>query len=137
MPAFVEALGPSNVNPAKPVMGAEDFSLYSEGNVPICMFWLGTLSPERIAAAAAKGETLARAPLGEILPGTRPQHRHRHPRHDRRGRQALAAQALNGSAETVGSGPKTGTRSVASLAGSVPTADGRAGSHFCAWSRVF
>jgi amidohydrolase len=57
VPAFVEALGPANVNPAKPVMGAEDFSLYSEGNVPICMFWLGTLSPERLAAAAAQGET--------------------------------------------------------------------------------
>ena len=57
VPAFVEVLGPANVNPAKPVMGAEDFSLYSEGNVPICMFWLGTLSPERLAAAAAKGET--------------------------------------------------------------------------------
>jgi amidohydrolase len=57
VPAFVEVLGPANVNPAKPVMGAEDFALYSEGNVPICMFWLGTLSPERLAAAAAKGET--------------------------------------------------------------------------------
>ena len=38
-------------------MGPKDFSLYSEGNVPICMFWLGTLSPERLAAATAKGET--------------------------------------------------------------------------------
>jgi len=58
VPAFAEALGSSNVKPAKPVMGAEDFGLYSEGNVPICMFWLGTLSPERIAAASAKGENL-------------------------------------------------------------------------------
>jgi amidohydrolase len=57
VPALIEALGQSNVNPAKPVMGAEDFALYSEGNVPICMFWLGTLNPERLAAAAAKGET--------------------------------------------------------------------------------
>ncbi len=58
VPAFIEVLGSTNVNPAKPVMGAEDFCLYSEGNVPICMFWLGTLSPERLAAAAAKGETV-------------------------------------------------------------------------------
>ena len=57
VPALVDALGQSNVNPAKPVLGAEDFSLYNQGNVPICMFWLGTLSPERLAAAAAKGET--------------------------------------------------------------------------------
>jgi amidohydrolase len=55
VPALAEALGMSNVNPVKPVMGAEDFSLYSEGNVPICMFWLGTLSPERIAAATSNG----------------------------------------------------------------------------------
>ena len=95
MPAFVEALGPANVKPAKPVMGAEDFALYSEGNVPICMFWLGTISPERIAAAAAQGRDAARAPLGEVLPGTGPEHRHRHPRHDRRGRQALAAQTVS------------------------------------------
>ena len=58
MPALIEVLGSSNIGPAKPVMGAEDFALYSEGNVPIFMFWLGTLSPERIAAATAKGETL-------------------------------------------------------------------------------
>ncbi len=61
MPAFVEALGASNVSPAKPVMGAEDFGLFGEGNVPICMFWLGTISPERLAAATAKGETPAGA----------------------------------------------------------------------------
>ena len=42
-------------SPAKPVMGAEDFGLFSEGNVPICMFWLGTVHPDRIAAATAKG----------------------------------------------------------------------------------
>jgi amidohydrolase len=55
VPALAEALGASNVHPVKPVMGAEDFSLYSDGNVPICMFWLGTLSPERITAATSNG----------------------------------------------------------------------------------
>jgi amidohydrolase len=55
VPAFAEALGASNVSPVKPVMGAEDFSLYAEGSVPICMFWLGTLSPERLAAATSNG----------------------------------------------------------------------------------
>jgi metal-dependent amidase/aminoacylase/carboxypeptidase family protein len=40
------------------VMGAEDFALYNEGNVPICMFWLGTIHPDRLAAASAKGEAL-------------------------------------------------------------------------------
>jgi hippurate hydrolase len=57
-PALVEALGSSNVQLTKPVMGAEDFSLYNEGNVPICMLWIGTISPERIEMAKSKGETL-------------------------------------------------------------------------------
>jgi hippurate hydrolase len=58
VPALIDALGPSQVKAAKPVMGAEDFALYSEGTVPICMFWLGTLSPERIEAARAKDGSL-------------------------------------------------------------------------------
>jgi amidohydrolase len=58
VPALVEAFGSSNVKPVKPVMGAEDFGLFSQGNVPIFMFWLGTLSPERIEHARASGETL-------------------------------------------------------------------------------
>jgi hippurate hydrolase len=58
VPAFVDVLGPSNVKPAKPVMGAEDFGLFSEGNVPIFMFWLGTLSRERIEAAKSKDGAL-------------------------------------------------------------------------------
>jgi len=58
VPAFTEVLGSAQVKPAKPVMGAEDFGLFNEGNVPICMFWLGTISPERIEAASSKGETL-------------------------------------------------------------------------------
>jgi amidohydrolase len=57
VPALVEVLGSTNVKPAKPVMGAEDFALFSAGNVPICMFWLGTLSPARIAAATSRGES--------------------------------------------------------------------------------
>ncbi len=58
VPALIEALGQGNVGPAKPVMGAEDFGLFNEGNVPICMFWLGTIGPDRIAAATAKGQTM-------------------------------------------------------------------------------
>jgi hippurate hydrolase len=58
VPAFIEALGLPNVKKAAPVMGAEDFALYSEGNVPICMFWLGTINPERIATAHSKGKDL-------------------------------------------------------------------------------
>jgi amidohydrolase len=57
VPVFIEAFGTSNVNPAKPVLGAEDFGLFSEGNVPICMVWLGTISPGRLEAMTANGGT--------------------------------------------------------------------------------
>ena len=67
VPAFVEALGPANVKPAKPVMGAEDFALYSEGNVPICMFWLGTIEPRAARGGARQGRRPARPPLVEVL----------------------------------------------------------------------
>jgi metal-dependent amidase/aminoacylase/carboxypeptidase family protein len=58
LPALAEALGSANVKPAKPVLGAEDFALYNQGNVPICMLWLGTISPERLEAARAKGQNM-------------------------------------------------------------------------------
>ncbi|MGC8639732.1 MAG: amidohydrolase [Isosphaeraceae bacterium] len=58
VPFLKKALGSDHVKLTDPVMGAEDFALYAEGNVPIMMFWLGTMSPERIAAAKAKGVDL-------------------------------------------------------------------------------
>jgi hippurate hydrolase len=53
-------LGPDNVLARDPVMGAEDFAEYglTKEKVPLCMFWLGTQAPERVAEAKAKGETL-------------------------------------------------------------------------------
>ena len=54
----------------------------------------GHAQPRAARGGGREGRNAARAPLGEILPGTGPQHRHGRPRHDRRGRQALAAQAL-------------------------------------------
>jgi hippurate hydrolase len=58
VPLLKNALGPEHVRLTDPVMGAEDFALYAEGNVPIMMFWLGTISPERIAESKAKGTQL-------------------------------------------------------------------------------
>jgi hippurate hydrolase len=58
VPAFAQALGSSCVKRAAPVMGAEDFALFGEGNVPICMFWLGTIHRERVDAARSKREDL-------------------------------------------------------------------------------
>src|SRR5262249_31074902 len=58
VPAFVAALGASQVGKATPVMRGGASALSSEGNVPICMFWLGTIEPRRIDAARAQGEDL-------------------------------------------------------------------------------
>lgn len=53
-------LGESNVLTREPVMGAEDFAEYglTKEQVPLCMFWLGTQSPEAVEEARAKGMTL-------------------------------------------------------------------------------
>jgi hippurate hydrolase len=39
-------------------MGAEDFGLFGKDGVPTFMFRLGTIPPEKVAAAKAKGESL-------------------------------------------------------------------------------
>lgn len=56
--AFREALGSEKTLRTSPVMGAEDFGLFGEGNVPICMFWIGTIDPARLEAARARNEAL-------------------------------------------------------------------------------
>jgi amidohydrolase len=58
VPALVKELGETNVQEVEPTMGAEDFGLFGQGGVPTFMFRLGTIPPERIAEAKAKGEPL-------------------------------------------------------------------------------
>ena len=58
MSAFRETLGSEKTLRTSPVMGAEDFGLFGEGNIPICMFWIGTIDPARLEAARARNETL-------------------------------------------------------------------------------
>jgi len=48
---FKEVLGAERVHERAPVMGGEDFSRYGREGVPIFLYWLGTLPPERIAEA--------------------------------------------------------------------------------------
>jgi hippurate hydrolase len=59
VPALKKAVGESNVEEVEPTMGAEDFGLFSTGGVPIFMFRLGTIPPQRFDEARSKGETLA------------------------------------------------------------------------------
>ncbi len=56
--AFREAFASEKVIRTSPVMGAEDFGLFGEGKIPVCMFWIGTIDPARIEAARTRNETL-------------------------------------------------------------------------------
>ena len=58
VPALKQAVGDANVADVDPTMGAEDFGLFATGGVPIFMFRLGTVPPDRVADARAKGEAL-------------------------------------------------------------------------------
>jgi hippurate hydrolase len=55
-----DVLGEDKVHERPPVMGGEDFSRYGQGGIPIFMYWLGTMPPERVAASMKEG--------GEPLP---------------------------------------------------------------------
>jgi amidohydrolase len=46
--SFQSAIGTENVLPMEPVMGGEDFSQYGLAGVPIVMYRLGVVSPERL-----------------------------------------------------------------------------------------
>lgn len=50
------ALGAANVLQVAPVMTAEDFARYAQGGVPILMFRLGTVRPDRMAAYRKAGK---------------------------------------------------------------------------------
>ena len=72
VPAFTEALGTDRVKKASPVMGAEDFGLFGEGRIPICMFWLGTIDPPRLEAARSKHEDLPVLHSSKYYPDPKP-----------------------------------------------------------------
>lgn len=46
---FVRTIGPENVSTAEQSMGGEDFSQYGRAGVPILMYRLGSVLPERLA----------------------------------------------------------------------------------------
>lgn len=55
--AMARVLGEDNVLDLKPVMGGEDFGLYGRTpqKVPICMFWLGAVAPQKMEASKKPG----------------------------------------------------------------------------------
>ena len=58
VPSLARELGSAHLIEVEPTMGAEDFGLFGQGGVPTFMFRLGTIPPDRVAAARAKGENL-------------------------------------------------------------------------------
>ncbi|MDB5309531.1 MAG: yxeP [Gemmataceae bacterium] len=58
---FKDVLGEGNVKERRPLMGAEDFGRYSQGGVPIFMYFLGTIPQEKYEASLK--------PDGPVLPG--------------------------------------------------------------------
>lgn len=57
-PVFVKTLGQDNVVRVEPEMGGEDFSQYGLAGVPIFMFRLGSISPQRMEEYAKQGKDL-------------------------------------------------------------------------------
>jgi amidohydrolase len=55
---LVAALGKDNVIAVEPVMGSEDFSYFTEQNIPSFYFRLGGADPQKYAQAKASGEDL-------------------------------------------------------------------------------
>lgn len=58
--ALKERFGDASVKNRRATMGGEDFSRYgmTEDKIPICMFWLGTIPPPRVAEAEDGGPPL-------------------------------------------------------------------------------
>ena len=52
---FKEMLGPDHLHERPVIMGGEDFSRYGKTGIPIFLYFLGTISPERMAEAAKEG----------------------------------------------------------------------------------
>ena len=60
-------LGQDNVDDPEPSMGGEDFSQYGRAGVPILMFRLGTIEPQRLARMKQLGQDAAVAALAAVL----------------------------------------------------------------------
>jgi amidohydrolase len=76
VPVLQEALGAENVQARPPVMGGEDFgrfALTGDKKVPIFIFFLGTIAPERfVEAAKPDGKTIPSLHSDEYYPVPEP-----------------------------------------------------------------
>ncbi len=74
MGAIGRWIGDGNLVAKKPVMGAEDFGLYGrvEPKIPICMFWLGTITKESVTESIKTGKTLPSLHSSKFAPVPEP-----------------------------------------------------------------
>ncbi|MFM8470139.1 MAG: M20 family metallopeptidase [Limisphaerales bacterium] len=74
MGAIGRWVGEGNVIAKAPVMGAEDFGLYSrvEPRIPGCIFWLGTITKESVAESIKTGKTLPSLHSSKFAPVPEP-----------------------------------------------------------------
>lgn len=72
--AFVEWLGAANVIRIEPEMGGEDFSEYGRTieKVPVCMFRLGAVAPEKVAESRRTGAPLPSLHSSKFAPVPEP-----------------------------------------------------------------
>jgi hippurate hydrolase len=70
--ALKTVFGEDKVLPRPPVMGAEDFSRYAQAGVPVCMFRIGTVEPERLEQAKQGGRPLPSLHSDEYYPVPEP-----------------------------------------------------------------
>src|SRR6266545_2558106 len=58
--AFTRGFGEAKVLAPRPRMGGEDFSEYGRtpDKIPVCLFWLGSVEPERVAESERTGKPL-------------------------------------------------------------------------------
>jgi amidohydrolase len=72
--ALVGWLGADRVTTEEPVMGAEDFSEFGRTSekVPVCLFWLGAVAPEKVAESERAGIPLPSLHSSKFAPVPEP-----------------------------------------------------------------
>jgi len=55
-PVLQQLLGEDNIDASKPSMGGEDFSRYGKEGVPILLYWLGSVSQQRLDSNERSGQ---------------------------------------------------------------------------------
>ncbi len=71
---FKNWLGQDRAISTKPIMGAEDFGVFGRTNpkIPICIFWLGAVDPERFKDHERTGKVLPALHSSQFLPVLEP-----------------------------------------------------------------